>query len=376
MLSGRDRDLAQFEILVDRAQRGLTSRSIVFTGLRGVGKTVLLNELAATARARGWIVAQVEVEHTSVDEFARSISRQFTQAARRRRGWLDKTKSHAIDALRTLAAFNVTVQPDGAFTFGLNVEPGRADSGALQGDLPDLAEALAEAANEDGVGVVLFIDEMQELDEIQMSAVCRACHRAGQQQLPFYVVGAGLPNLAAALADAESYAERLFEYREIDRLSDPAAREALVTPAAQAGATIDGDAATFLLDESRGYPYFIQQFGKSTWDAAVNDDTITFDDAVLGVAEGQALLDVGLYRSRWERATPTERAMLGAIAVDGEGPAAIGEVASRLGKSTTAISPARAQLISKGIIYAPERGQIAFTVPGMADYVRRLDNDA
>jgi len=374
VLSGRDGDLAAFDVLLDRAAKGLNSRSMVLTGLRGVGKTVLLSELAGMASQRGWIVAKVEAEHTAAtDQFAVALSAALTRAVRRQRTWMGRATGVVGEAIATLAAFNVTVNPTGAVTFGVTIERGAADSGSLQADLPDLTSALAEAAKDDGVGVVVLIDEMQELDAAQMSAICRACHHAGQDGLPFYTVGAGLPNLAAALAEAESYVERLFEYRLIDRLPEPAAREALTGPATQNGVSWTAAAADVALAESRGYPYFIQQFGKSTWDAAVGDHEITIDDALLGVTDGQQMLDNGLYTSRWERATPGEREMLRMMALDNDAPSAIGEVAQRLGRPTTAISPTRAQLIAKGIVYSPERGQIAFTVPSMADFVRRID---
>jgi hypothetical protein len=376
VLSGRDNDIEAFQVLLERAKRGLNSRSIVFTGLRGVGKTVLLVELAGQAAEQGWLVAQVEAEHTGAPgQFAANLASGLMLAVRRRRSWLDRAKDSVREAVTTLASFNMTVNPDGGITFGAAVNPahGRADSGVIQSDLVDLAEALGEAARDDGIGVVVFIDEMQALDATQMSAICRSCHRAGQRGLPWFVIGGGLPNLAAKLADAESYAERLFDYRIVDRLAHADAVLALRGAADPQGVSWANDAVEFVERESGGYPYFLQQFGKSTWDVA-SDIAITLDDALLGVAEGHRALDAGFFNARWERATPFERDFLRAMAIDDGRPSRTGEVAERLGKATTSLGPARAQLIAKGIIYSPEHGTLAYTVPGMADYVRRRDH--
>jgi hypothetical protein len=375
VLSGRDDDIEAFDIMLDRAKAGLQSRSIVFSGLRGVGKTVLLVELAGQALERGWIVAQLEAEHTSrPEQVAANLASELMLATRRRRSWLGKARDSAKEALSTLASFSLSVNPQGAVSLGVGVEPiaGRADSGAIQSDLVDLAEAMGKAAHDDGIGVVLFIDEMQELNEPQMSAICRSCHRAGQRGLPWFVVGGGLPNLASKLATAESYAERLFDYRVVDRLAHADAVTALRAPAERLGVTWRADAIELVESESGGYPYFLQQFGKSTWDVA-GEPTIALDDALLGVTEGHRALDVGFYNSRWERATPAEREVLRAMAIDDGQPSRTGEIAQRLGRVTTSLGPARAQLIAKGIIYAPEHGLLAYTVPGMSDFVRRRD---
>lgn len=253
---------------------------------------------------------------------------------------------------------------------------GRADSGKIQFDLVDLAETVGSAAKESNVGVVVLIDEMQGLTTDQMSAVCRSCHRAGQAALPWFVIGGGLPSLPTRLADAESYAERLFDYRIVDRLAPSAAMYALTAPAATQHVTWDAAAAQFVLDESGGYPYFLQQFGKTVWDAAAGPDVIMFDDATIGVTEGQQQLDSGFYSSRWDRATKAEREFLRAMTVDAGQPSRIADITERLGRSSSrSLGPARASLIGKGIVYSPRHGTIAYTVPGMADYVRRRDDD-
>ncbi|MBK5223198.1 MAG: ATP-binding protein [Acidimicrobiia bacterium] len=374
-LAGRDDDIEAFEILADRAQNGLMSRSIVFSGLRGVGKTVLLSELAGRALERNWLVVQVEAEHTLPDHFSTAMAVELANAARRQGSWLTRATEKIRLALGSITSFQAAVGAEGV-SLGFERIPGRADSGSIQVDLVDLAETVGAAAKEEGIGIAILIDEMQELTTEQMSAVCRSCHRAGQSALPWFVVGGGLPNLPTRLAEAESYAERLFDYRMVDRLADADAVFALVEPASAQQVAWEADAAQFLLDESSGYPYFLQQFGKTVWDAAAGPDTITLEDATIGIAEGQQQLDLGFYSSRWERATKAEREFLRAMAPDDGQPSRIADISDRLGKaSSRSLGPARANLIGKGIVYGPEHGMIAYTVPGMADYVRRRDDE-
>jgi hypothetical protein len=371
-LAGRHDDIEAFEVLVDRVEAGRAARSIVFTGLRGVGKTVLLQDLAGRAEQRGWITARVEADRGSgPTSFTDGLSRSLATSLRREQG-RGTTKERLLAALRTVTSFSMSFNPDGAVSLGFDVEAarGRADSGSLYADLTDLALDLGAAALDLGVGVAVFVDEMQDLTPEELSAVCRACHETGQRSSPWFVIGGGLPNLPGALATAESYAERLFEYRVIDRLPEVAAHAALVNPAKVEGVDWEPLASALVVAESAGYPYFIQQFGQSTWNDAAGSP-ITLADAERGVKVGFQLLDKGFFRARWDRATPSERAYLAAMAADGDGPSSSSEVARRVGKLPTSLGPARANLINKGIIYAPEHGQIAFTVPGMATFIER-----
>lgn len=341
----------------------------MFAGLRGVGKTVLLGELAGAAMGREWIVVQVEARAT---DFGTLLAAELAAAVRRRKSWLSNASSKAREALGSITSFQASVGSPGV-SLGIERLPGSADSGVLQVDLVDLAETVGSAAIEDGIGVVLFIDEMQDLNQSQLSALCKSCHRAGQAGLPWFVVGAGLPNLPTQLAEAESYSERLFDYRRVDRLADEDASVALLKPAQKQGVSWADDAADFVVSESGGYPYFIQQFGKNVWDEAGGPDTISMDDALHGVTVGQQKLDIGFYSSRWERATKTERKFLIAMAEDDGRPSKTSVIVERLGKKRQSdVGPARAKLISKGIVYSPEHGMITYTVPGMADYVKRL----
>jgi hypothetical protein len=216
----------------------------------------------------------------------------------------------------------------------------------------------------------VFIDEMQHLEQTELAAICQACHAANQRNLPFVVVSAGLPNLPRALSDAVSYAERLFDYRSIGRLRSIDASEALVLPAKGEGVGWDSNAVEVVLAASNGYPYFIQQFGQTAWDLAAVSP-ISRADATVGVELGREKLDNGFFRARWDRATPAEREYMAAMAADGDGPSESGTVARRLGKGMSSLGPARANLIAKGLVWAPEHGRIAFSVPGMSEFIER-----
>lgn len=374
-LAGRDSDIAGFETLLARASAGRASQSLVLTGLRGVGKTVLLNDLARRARAADWIVAQVEAR-SGADardaSFRATLARSLSQSLRDvtgRGGLRDKVRA----ALATFKAFSVKTDPSGNLAVGIEVEPrsGRADSGSLELDLSELAFDLAASAADLGTGVVVLVDEMQDLLEDELAAVCTAVHETGQRSAPFYVVGAGLPSLPGDLAEARSYAERLFSYRPIGPLSPDAAATAVTRPAELQGTTWDEGAVEVVVAASAGYPYFLQEFAKATWDYAAGPG-IEPDDARVGVQVGSEKLDAGFFRSRWNRATPGEREYLRAMAEDGEGPSASGDIARRLGKARVQqVGPTRAKLIHKGLVYSPEHGRIAYTVPGMASFILR-----
>ena len=371
-LAGREQDIETFEILRARARRGRSNQSIVMHGLRGVGKTVLLNELAAAARVDNWIVGKVEADLGSArTPFRNQVAQSLNAALRQAQGKSPKA-GRLQAALRTFKSFSLKASPDGSLAVGIELDAqlGRGDTGALRADLTDLAIDLGDAALELDTGVALFIDEMQHLTKDELAAVCQACHEAGQQQMAFYVVGAGLPNLPGVLSEARSHSERLFEYRRVDRLSESAALRALVKPAEEQGAIWNDDAAALVLDASKGYPYFLQEFGKASWDEA-QTSLISLTDATVAIDVGKARLDAGFFAARWERATPAERDYLAAMAADDDGPSSSGVIARRLNKEQSQLGPARSKLISKGLVYAPEHGLIAYTVPGMAEFVRR-----
>jgi hypothetical protein len=368
-LTGRDADIDTFGVAMHRATRGRSARSIVLHGLRGVGKTVLLNELAYMARDEHWVVAAVEADHGSGrTPFRRQVHAVLEEAMRVESGkpQLGQKLKHALASLKT---FGLTGPGGIGGTIELHE---RAGTGALAADFTDLVLDISEAAaKEIGTGVALFIDEMQHLANDELAAISQACHAANQRNLPFILVGAGLPNLPRVLSDAVSYAERLYDYRTVGRLDEADAFSALVIPAEQEGVTWKQDAAEVVLSASGGYPYFIQQFGQTSWNLATGSSLVELRDAQAGVQLGREMLDNGFFRARWDRATPAERSFMAAMAADGSSPSESGAVAKRMKKSLSSLGPARANLIAKGLVWAPDHGLIAFSVPGMAEFIER-----
>lgn len=370
-LVGRDFQIIALDVLLHRATVGRTGQGLILSGLRGVGKTVLLNELAVRAQRSDWMISKVEAHPDGAgrDNFQVTLARSLQQSLRQLqgKGWGGKFKT----ALTTLKAFSIKVDPAGAVTLGVDITGGdRANTGSVDTDLTELAMDLAEAAVEHGVGVAVFIDEMQDVAADVLSALISAAHEAGQRNLPFYVIGGGLPSLPRVLAEAKSYAERLFDYHTIGHLDGTLAAQALAGPASAEGARWHPDALNHIVNVSGGYPYFLQEYGSAAWNVSQGPE-ISVHDA--GVAEllGQAKLDAGFFASRWGRATPSERDYLRAMALDGGNPSQSSEVATRLGRTPSALGPARASLIGKGLIFAPEHGQVFYTVPGMAAFIMR-----
>lgn len=375
VLAGRERILSNFDVVVRRAENyGEGDRSWVINGLRGVGKTVLLNELMSQANARKWIVAKVEA--TTSAPLRKVLATELVKALRTATGrHADRSKWKRV--LGVLRSFTLKLGIDG-ITLGIDVDPvhGVADSGTFGDDLAALLEVIGEASLEFGIGTLILVDELQEAGTDDLEAVNMAVHSLGQAPtpLPVFFVGAGLPSLPAQLADAASYAERLYVYQPIGLLSPDDVRTALVEPCEQRGVTWQEDALAAAFELARGYPYFVQSIGKHVWDLAAGP-AFTMDDVQAGGALAREEIDAGLYRSRWERATTAQRRLLTGMAhLKGEDPVEIGELAAHLGKARTSdLSVARQELIKKGLVYAPERGLVAFTVPGMADFVIAQD---
>lgn len=368
-LAGRDKELKAFEVVLERVARGRPERSLVLTGLRGVGKTVLLGELRSMAVKRGWGAGKVEARPDA--DLRRPLSAALHRAVR------DLAVRHRAPdrvefVLGVLKAFALRAAPDGAklrerWQPGIDVPAaqGRADSGDIEIDLVELFTDVAELAQDVGTGVALLIDEMQDLLPDDVSALCAACHELSQSGAPLVVVGAGLPHLPAVLSASKSYSERLFRYVRIDRLEEDDAQQAILAPVAREDADITSDALTALFSASGGYPYFIQAYGKAAWDAAPSDP-ITVEDVGVAAPEAEAELAVGFFGSRYERATPAEREYLRAIAALTEGRdegVSTADIAVFLGRKPSSLSPARDSLIKKGLVYSAERGLIAFTVP-------------
>jgi hypothetical protein len=356
-LAGRDREIGQFEVVLERVARGRPERSMVLTGLRGVGKTVLLNSFRSMAMQRLWGTGKLEArpDQSIRRPVASALHMAVRELAPRHRA--PERIDHFLGVLKAFAARDSRA-PKGSIVTQLGIDApavrGRADSGDLEVDLTELFADAASVAADLGVGIALFVDEMQDIPAGDISALCAACHELSQSNGPLIVVGAGLPHLPSVLSASKSYSERLFRYVAIDRLDRESADVALL------------DALYAAAD---GYPYFVQAYGKVTWDVAASSPVTAHDVSVAGpVAAGE--LAIGFFGSRYERATPAEREYMRAMAMLGDEPVPTAQVADELGRKPSSVSPARDNLIKKGLIYSSERGLIAFTVPHFGRFLR------
>jgi hypothetical protein len=379
-LAGRDRELQAFEVVLERIARGRPERSLVLTGLRGVGKTVLLNSLRSQAISKLWGSGKIEARP---DQSLRRPVAAALHMAVRELAPRHRAPDRIDEFLGVLKAFALRGAPATAklrdrdrWQPGIDVPAatGRADSGDIEIDLTELFTDAASIATDVGTGIALFIDEMQDVQTDDVSALCAACHELSQLGAPLIVVGAGLPHLPAVLSASKSYSERLFRYQRIDRLDRLAADHALIAPAEREGVEYDAKALDAMYDASGGYPYFVQAYGKATWDHAPRSP-ITADDVRVAAPEAEAELGVGFFGSRYERATPAEREYLRSMAQlaqsdDMQGAVSTAEIAKDLGRRPASLSPARDALIKKGLIYSGERGTVAFTVPHFGRYLR------
>jgi AAA ATPase-like protein len=368
-LVGRDRELGSFEIMLDRLRSGRADRSLLITGLRGTGKTVLLSAFGQRARLAGWVAVDGEIapEARFGPRMALLVRRALLEVAPRQR-WRDRLRR----AAGVLRSFSLTVTPDGSVTGTIDVEPieGAADSGELGEDLGDLLLAVGEGAREQDTGVVFLLDEVQFLDRAELEALIRALHRVAQRQLPLTLVGAGLPHLVRLAGEAKSYAERLFIFPTLGPLPATDARAALVQPAADLGVELDRRAIETVLTYSEGYPYFIQEYGNVLWDYAAASP-ITAVEAVEAQAVVEVRLDSNFFRARVERASEQELEYLRAMAELGPEPQRAGDVARVLGRRPEQLGKTRTRLIEKGLLYSPAYGRAAFTVPQFDRYLRR-----
>ncbi|WP_426243199.1 AAA family ATPase [Nocardioides sp. LHG3406-4] len=379
-LAGRDEQLRAFDVVLERVARSRPERSLVLTGLRGVGKTVLLNALRSAAVRKGWGTGKLEARPDQ--PLRRPLSSALHQAVRE----LGHPQQDEVDqVLGVIKAFAHREAGPGArlkdqWNPGIDVPAarGRADSGDIEIDLVELFTDVGGLAADRGLGIAVCIDEMQDLGPDDVSALCAACHEVSQSGLPVIVVGAGLPHLPAVLSASKSYSERLFTYQRIDRLGRDAADLALTAPAAGEDASFEDDALAAMYAVTGGYPYFIQAYGKAVWDLAPRSP-ITAADVSVAAPEAEAELAVGFFGSRFERATPGERDYLRAMAsvasgldepLDDADSVPTAAVAAVLGKKPQSLSPARDSLLKKGLIYSAERGRIAFTVPHFGRYLR------
>jgi AAA ATPase-like protein len=366
-LTGRDKELEHLHNIITQVTQGGSERHVLITGLRGVGKTVLLNEFEGMCVEAGWYADTKEVGRTTplitlVTRVARTAL--LDMDAKKRAG--AKVRS----ALRALKSFELTFAGVASLKIEVDAAPGVADSGILAEDLRDLVVAVGQAAQEAGLGFALILDELQNASKDEYEALIMALHRAKQKALPVVFVGGGLPLLPALTTDAKSYAERMFIYPDIGALPPPAARAALVLPAERQEVSWEEDAVRRVLELTEGYPFFLQEYGRRVWS---QDDAriITLDDVEAAKAVVEADLDEEFYENRIGKLTETERLYVAAMADLGDGPQPVGSVADLLGRKTTSLSPVREALMRSAVIFAPRRGYVDFTVPHCARFVRR-----
>lgn len=368
-LVGRDREMEAFRILLARLTRGRPEQSLLMTGLRGVGKTVLLAAFEQHARAHGWVTVDSEIRRDVAfgPRMAQLVRRALLETAPRSR-WSDAARR----AASVLRSFSLSVSTDGVLTGTIDVEPlvGVADSGDLSEDLTDLLVALGEAARQHETGVVFLLDEVQFLATEELEALLAALHKIVQRELPVAIVGAGLPQLPRLAGEAKSYAERLFRFLRIGALGPGDAAEALTRPAEELDVLFEPRAVETVVTFTEGYPYFIQEYGKVLWDRA-DGSPIAAIEAVEAQALVEVRLDESFFRVRIERASELEVRYLRAMAELGAGPGQAAEVAAVLARSTTQLGPVRSRLIEKGLLYQPSYGLAAFTVPQFDRFMRR-----
>ncbi len=370
-LAGRDELIETCEIAMDRVLNGLYANDIIMTGLRGVGKTVLLNHLVNLAKSRGMETIKFEVPDASGGHLTPAMVIALGAVLKK----LDRLKK-AGDGLRLAAAalqnfaavFRVKYE---GFSFGASPARAVADSGDLETDLPELLMPVARAAETRKTAVVLFIDEVQYLTKKELSALARTCHEAAQQGVPFLFIGAGLPQIAALAGDAKSYAERLFLYPEVAALDDAAARKALSAPAQAQKVKFTNGALDRILKETDRYPYFLQTWGKFAWDTA-SKSPITEADVKEANPAIIAHLDQNFFRVRFDRCTGLEQQYLRAMAELGAGPHRTGDIAAALGTTSSKLAPVRRNLISAGMIYSQRYGETGFTVPLFDGFMKRM----
>jgi AAA ATPase domain len=370
-LAGRDDLLETIRVALERVRQGRPAKSILMVGLRGVGKTVLLDRMREDAEAKG--IQTIRLEAPENRSLPALLAPQL-RVALLRLSRNERSKELATRALKGLAGFAKALKikyKDIQVGLDFDPEPGLADNGDLEQDLLALLDVVGAAASKAETALVLFIDELQYVDEEELAALITSLHGAAQRRRPVVLVGAGLPQLRGQMGEAKSYAERLFDFPEVGPLPENAARVAIEKPCNENGVEIDGDALDRILEQTRRYPYFLQEWGKHSWDAA-DASPISRKDVDLASKTAVAALDESFFRVRFDRLTPSEKLYLRAMAELGPGPHRSGDIADMLGREVTSLGPTRSNLIGKGMIWSPSHGDTAFTVPLFDEFMRRV----
>lgn len=368
-LTGRSENLERADVILERIKAGRSDRSSILIGLRGVGKTVLLNRIQKISQEKGYYAVLIESpEEKGLAQLLVPYLRQILLQLDLVQGVKEKLRD-AIAILRSFAsAFKIEI---GDIGLGINPSAGTADSGSLDKDLTELLVSVGEAAKESSAAVALFIDELQYVEVKELGALLAALHRVGQLNLPLIIFGAGLPQLAGLTGRAKSYAERLFEFQHIGPLNEADAKAAIKEPLERAGALIDPDALTEIVKATEGYPYFLQEWGLHTWNQAAGP-RVTLSDVIKAGVVATKALDGSFFRVRFDRLTKGEKEYLRAMADLGPGPHKSGDIAARLNRTVAQVAPVRANIIAKGMIYSPSYGDNVFTVPKFDEYMRRV----
>jgi len=367
-LAGRDMVLEHARVSCGRAINGRSARSMMLLGLRGTGKTVLLNEVGKIAEQAGLLVSKVESPEE--ESLARLLYPEMRKVMRSL-STVEAAKQIANRGLKGLRGFASIFKIDIAgVEVGVEPEPGLADSGNLQYDLPDLFNVIGRAAQAAGKGWILLIDEVQYLGEADLRALIVSMHKMSQEGLPVLLVGAGLPQVARLAGEAKSYAERLFLYPEINALDADAAAQAVLKPILDEEASIAEAALQEIVVRTKGYPFFLQEWASTAWNCAEGPE-ISLDDVVQSYSETLALLDAGFFRVRIDQLTPSEVLFVRAMSELGDGPYAVGDIAKAMGRTQSSLGPTRAKVIAKGMAYSTDHGVLDFTVPLFAEFMRR-----
>jgi len=367
-LAGRDVVLEHARVSCGRAINGRSARSMMLLGLRGTGKTVLLNEVGKIAEQAGLLVSKVESPEE--ESLARLLYPEMRKVMRSL-STVEAAKQIANRGLKGLRGFASIFKIDIAgVEVGVEPEPGLADSGNLQYDLPDLFNVIGRAAQAAGKGWILLIDEVQYLSEADLRALIVSMHKMSQEGLPVLLVGAGLPQVARLAGEAKSYAERLFLYPEINALDADAAAQAVLKPILDEEASIAEAALQEIVVRTKGYPFFLQEWASTAWNCAEGPE-ISLDDVVQSYSETLALLDAGFFRVRIDQLTPSEVLFVRAMSALGDGPYAVGDIAKAMGRTQSSLGPTRAKVIAKGMAYSTDHGVLDFTVPLFAEFMRR-----
>jgi hypothetical protein len=367
-LAGRDVILEAAKVSCGRAVKGKSARSIILLGLRGTGKTVLLNEIGQNAEKEDLLVSRVESPEG--ESLARLIYPEMRKVLRSMSG-VEAAKQVATRGLKGLRSFASVFKIEiGGMEVGVDPEPGLADTGDLQYDLPDIFSLIGKAAQAAGRGWLLLIDEVQYLSETDLSALIVSIHRMSQQGLPVLMIGAGLPQIARLVGEAKSYAERLFQFPPVGALTPPFAALAVEKPIIAEEATIAPEALRAIVERTKGYPFFLQEWASVVWNNAEGPE-ITLADADQSYAETLALLDNGFFKVRIDRLTKTEVQFVRSMATLGDGPYAMADIAQAMNRSQQSLGPVRSSIITKGMIYRSDHGYLDFSVPLFADFMRR-----